>query len=76
MSIPLVPIEPAVVYHYTSLSAMMNILKTQQIWATDIGYLNDVSERNLLIDTVDEHLASFASERELDTDPFRLRNSY
>jgi len=70
------PAEPSVVYHYTSLSAMMNILRTQTIWATDIGYLNDVSERNLLLNTVDEHLASFALKHNLDAEPFRQSDPY
>lgn len=80
MSIPLAkpvnPVEPNVVYHYTSLSAMMNILKTQKIWASDIGYLNDVSERNLLLEAVDEHLTDFALTYGLTAEPFRQRDSF
>jgi Protein of unknown function (DUF2971) len=38
-----------IVYHYTSLDAMMNIVKTRTLWATSIAYLNDVMERQLLI---------------------------
>ncbi|AEU36169.1 DUF2971 domain-containing protein [Granulicella mallensis] len=70
---PLIPdVEPTVVYHYTSLASMMKILKTQKIWATDIGYLNDVSERNLLLDTVDGHLLNFASEHRMEVEQFRI----
>lgn len=35
---------PSRVYHYTSLDGLLGILKSQQIWATDIRYLNDASE--------------------------------
>lgn len=64
--------EPKVVYHYTSLAAMMNILKTQKIRATDIAYLNDVSERNLLLDIVDQQIVNFAAVRNIDGTPFRI----
>lgn len=50
---------PDIVYHYTSLSAMMNILRTQTIWASHISYLNDVSERHLLLNLADAQLPEF-----------------
>ena len=34
---------PRVVYHYTSMDAMLGIVEGC-IWATNIRYLNDVSE--------------------------------
>lgn len=36
---------PEIVYHYTSMDALLNIHATGVIWATNIRYLNDVSER-------------------------------
>ena len=31
-------------WHYTSLSGFLGILKDQEIWVTDIRFLNDASE--------------------------------
>lgn len=62
---PLLPVkEPDVVYHYTSLETMMKILEDRTIWATDFEYLNDVSERTLLLDMVDSLLPDFSSANE------------
>ncbi len=33
-----------VLWHYTSLETLINILKTKQVWASDILYLNDATE--------------------------------
>jgi hypothetical protein len=58
--------RPEIVYHYTSLAAMMKILKTQKIWASDIGYLNDSSERLHLLNIVDAELGTFTHNRGID----------
>jgi hypothetical protein len=34
-------------HHYTSLDALLSILKTRSLWATNIRYLNDSSESEL-----------------------------
>ena len=39
-----VPEEPPVLYHYTSMSNLLKILESEQLWATSSLYLNDVSE--------------------------------
>jgi hypothetical protein len=31
-------------YHYTSLHALLGIVKTRSLWSTNIFYLNDSSE--------------------------------
>ena len=41
--------EPEIVYHYTSLDTMMKIIESRQLWATSIKFLNDTTERNLLL---------------------------
>jgi len=33
-----------VVFHYTSVAALWSIIQNRSIWATNIHYLNDVSE--------------------------------
>ena len=33
-----------IVYHYTSQTGLLAIIKTKKIWATDIYYLNDSAE--------------------------------
>ncbi len=32
------------IYHYTSSSALLNILNTAKLWGTDISFLNDYKE--------------------------------
>jgi hypothetical protein len=44
--------EPEVVYHYTTIDAMMKIVNTASIWATSINYLNDTSEREHYLNLV------------------------
>jgi Protein of unknown function (DUF2971) len=36
--------EPELVYHYTTMEAMMKIVRSRTVWATSISYLNDFSE--------------------------------
>ncbi len=50
------PNVPAVVYHYTSMDAMMSILKSQSLWATSIVYLNDLSEQEHFLKLILKHL--------------------
>lgn len=51
---------PNIVYHYTSLSAMMEIFRTQTLWATHFAYLNDVSERSLYLSLADGLQSEFS----------------
>jgi hypothetical protein len=37
-------IPPPILWHYTSLEGFQGIVRQQALWATDIRYLNDVSE--------------------------------
>lgn len=47
-------------YHYTSLEGALGILKTGNIWATDINYLNDSSELLIAIECFKKELSSYA----------------
>lgn len=44
MNPPLARRPNRTIYHYTSLNAFLNIIKTGVIWATETRYLNDTSE--------------------------------
>ena len=60
-------VEQEIVYHYTSLSAMKDIIKSRSLWGSSILYLNDISERSLLMDQVSNVPNSF-TEAEDDID--------
>jgi len=46
--------ENVPIYHYTSLEAMMRIVETKSIWATNCQYLNDIHETKYLINIYDD----------------------
>ena len=52
---------PPTLYHYTSQRGFLEIVKSKEIWATNIYYLNDSLEyeyaANLIQDVIDEYLA-------------------
>ncbi|HZI57439.1 MAG TPA: DUF2971 domain-containing protein [Verrucomicrobiae bacterium] len=50
---------PEVVYHYTSMNALLGIVEGD-IWATNILYLNDISEYSHFINLVRSRLPHFA----------------
>jgi len=56
-----VPQAPKVLYHYTTQTGLLGILKTDSIWATKIHYLNDASEYQLALDLASEVLRSLLS---------------
>jgi hypothetical protein len=39
--------RPSTLYHYTSLGGLTGILKSHQVWVTDVAYLNDALEMQL-----------------------------
>jgi DUF2971 family protein len=39
-----------VIYHYTTLDALLSIVQHSALWATHIRYMNDTSEQNVLWD--------------------------
>ena len=36
--------DPDVVYHYTSAATLLKIVESESIWATNLQYLNDITE--------------------------------
>lgn len=63
LSIP----EPEIVYHYASLETLMKIVEARQLWATNVRYLNDTSERDTFLSRVPSRLEIFKKEHpELD----------
>ncbi len=53
---------PSRVYHYTNLDGLLGILKSQQIWATDIRYLNDASEDLYATRAIEEVLTEMGTD--------------
>jgi hypothetical protein len=47
---------PDVLYHYTNSTGLKGILKSKQIWATKIHYLNDKMELQLAFDYIRDEL--------------------
>ncbi len=47
---------PEIVYHYTSLDALLKITTGKKLWATNIRYLNDVSEYQCFIQAAQNRL--------------------
>jgi hypothetical protein len=46
--------ENVPIYHYTSLEAMMKIVETKSLWATNCQYLNDIHETRYIINKLEE----------------------
>jgi hypothetical protein len=38
------------VYHYTTMNALLGIIDSRQLWATNVRYLNDASEHEFFLD--------------------------
>ncbi|MBW1909143.1 MAG: DUF2971 domain-containing protein [Deltaproteobacteria bacterium] len=49
---------PEILYHYTTQSALLSLLKSQRIWATNILFLNDSKEFNHTIQLALDYLSS------------------
>src|SRR5687767_5789612 len=65
---------PESLWHYTSLSGLLAILKDQNIWATDIRYLNDSSELGVVLDAIEGAFNTRPLEIVPDPDaPFQAR---
>ena len=43
---------PEIVYHYTSMDTLLKIVENNELWSTNIRYLNDVSERQHYLDLI------------------------
>src|SRR5271163_3890133 len=58
--------KPEILYHYTTIDAMMNIAKYRKIWATSISYLNDSSEGDHLLGMIRKRLPALLKKHSLD----------
>ena len=51
---------PLVVYHYTSIDSLLKMLDSKEVWATNVRYLNDVSEHSLFVRAASSRVSEFA----------------
>jgi len=62
------PKKPRVLYHYTSASALIGILKTKTLWATNIRFLNDSTEYQIALNiarrVIQERISTSTIKRE------------
>jgi hypothetical protein len=58
--------KPEILYHYTTIDAMMKIAKCRKIWATSISYLNDSSEGVHLLGMIRKRLPALLKKHSLD----------
>jgi hypothetical protein len=58
--------KPEILYHYTTIDAMLNIAKYRKIWATSISYLNDSSEGDHLLGMIRKRLPALLKKHSLD----------
>ena len=54
-------ILPEIVYHYTSIEALLGIVGTRSLWCTAISYLNDKLERDYVLNAVKLRLPDLIS---------------
>jgi hypothetical protein len=62
--------QPDVVYHYTSMDTLLKIVGTSSVWATNIRYLNDVSEREHFLSLIRKRIRSILPHSPLDASLF------
>ena len=53
---------PDVLYHYTSMEALLSIVQSGKIWATDTRYLNDRTDGTYLFELLKTHIARRANK--------------
>ena len=46
-------------YHYTSLPAFINMIKTHEIWLSNSGGMNDVKETRFFVECIEEQLKDY-----------------
>jgi hypothetical protein len=52
-----------ILYHYTTLAGLIGIVQSNQIWATDLRYLNDISEAKRIWSFIGSRVDSFRAAR-------------
>lgn len=66
---------PGVLYHYTDLTAFLEIMKSNVLWASDISYLNDATE----LDFANKKILGFVNSKlkhAFEVDAELLRRSF
>jgi hypothetical protein len=63
---PNVPSEPDVVYHYTSAATLLKIVESESIWATNLQYLNDITESTHCINALRRRVTNFLARNPSD----------
>jgi hypothetical protein len=58
--------EPEVVYHYATMDTMMKIAESGCIWATNINYLNDVTEGDYFQQLIRERIPEYRATHQVD----------
>ena len=64
--------KPDILYHYTTIDAMMSIAKGRKIWATSISYLNDSSEGDHLLGMIRRRLPALLKKHSFDNSVLEL----
>ena len=64
--------KPEILYHYTTIDAMMSIAKGRKIWATSISYLNDSSEGDHLLGMIRRRLPALLTKHSFDDSVLEL----
>ena len=67
-------VRPHKLYHYTSLDGLKGMLGTNQVWITDVAYLNDSQEMQLAAQLIEESL-NVAADGQTDLCKELLRRS-
>lgn len=63
---------PSVVYHYTSIDVLLKIVANEELWATNLRYLSDISERTFVFDEIRKRLPEYFRLNP-DVDPLLFR---
>jgi len=59
-------LNPQILYHYTNRDGLLGMIKSLELWATDIHYLNDSSEYDLAKILFDERMSNIINDIKLE----------
>lgn len=51
---------PRQLFHYTNQAGLLGMVKTKRMWASNIWYLNDLTESQLAVDLLTQRCGHFA----------------
>src|ERR1019366_2917386 len=58
--------DPNVVYHYTSAATLLKIVQSDSIWATNLQYLNDITESTHCIAALRRRVTNYLAHNPCD----------